>query len=369
MVGAVLREALKEYVRDAHLAERDLLAAQFQQPGAAIDYDRFAEAFAVSYLLPNYWKMAHAMHRAAPRDRTDIVDLGSGPGTAAWAALAWLASQPQPPRSIALHLVDRSERCLSLAGELSHHVLRSLPTLRTTIDIKQADLSGALQLPPDSLILLSHVLTEHPNNLDPLLSSVLLGRLQADVLIVEREDDDVWATIDRATKAGPWLRADSELHVDWHVETLLPEAGRKDRSLRTRWMLLTLPSSSPVARAAIGYFDAWRRQDVSRICEIFAADATYVHDPFERPLRGRDEIVRYWREEVLTQHNPRIEFHMLAAEDTRAIVEWTVRFERAGLDVTVSGVVILRIDPRREQIVELREYYHSAKIPMSQSDP
>lgn len=367
-VGNGLRDALRQYVRDDHVAERKLLSAQFQRPGKAIDYNRYAEAFAVSYLLPNYWKMAHAMQRAAPRDRSDIVDLGSGPGTAAWAALAWIASLPDPPESIDVHLVDRSERCLSLADELSSHVLKSLPpTLRPRINIRQADLRGVLQLPPDSLILLSHVLTEHRNDLDSLLASVMLGRPQGEVLIVEREDDDVWRSIDHTISDWPWSREADQLSVDWYVETLLPGLTR-DRGLRTRWMLLSHPGPSPVTRAALRYFEAWRLQDIKRVREIFAAEAMYAHDPFARPLHGRSEIVRYWREKVLTQRNPRIELHTLMTEDTEAIVEWTARFEQAKLAVAVSGVMIIRIDPRTEQIVELREYYHSAKAPMNASD-
>lgn len=365
-VGNGLRDALRQYVRDDHVAERKLLAAQFQRPDAAIDYDRYAEAFAVSFLLPNYWKMAHAMQRAAPRDRSDIVDLGSGPGTAAWAALAWIASLPDPPESIDVHLVDRSKRCLSLANELSSHVLKSLPTnVRPRINIRHADLRGVLQLPPDPLILMSHVLTEHRNNLDSLLASVLLGRPQGEVLIVEREDDDVWRSIDHTISDWPWSREADQLSVDWYVETLLPGLTRKNRSLRTRWMLLSHPRPSPVTRATLRYFEAWRLQDTERVREIFAAEATYAHDPFAPPLQGRSEIVRYWREKVLTQHSPRIELHTLMTDDTEAIVEWTARFGQAKLAVAVSGVMIIRIDPRTEQIVELREYYHSVKTPLS----
>lgn len=366
-MGEALQQAIEERARDEHAEERRELAKWFVSRGGPIDYERYAEAFAVAYLLPNYWKAAHALLRARPGSRTKVVDLGCGSGAAAWAALAWHASEADADESIELLLVDRSRRSLSLAEELGERVLASLPSLRYTIRVEHAELDAGTEVPSDSLILLSHVLTEHRNSLQPLLSSAARERAGGQLLIIERHDDDVWIDIDAAADSLHLARDGRE----WNrrVETLVTPSSHKAAGLRTRWMLLSRPETSSVVACVVArYFDAWRRQDVNRLNDVFAAEAKYMYDPFSAPLVGREAIMGYWRREVLSQQRPTVLLDSLTLTASEGIVEWTACFERENLSVEVRGMMVLRVDPDEERVVELREYYRTSKQPMGSAD-
>ena len=146
-MGNALDRALRQRVHRTHHDQSRHLAHWFENPDGAIDYDRYADAFAVSYLLPNYWKAAHALHSAAPRSRPNIVDLGSGSGAATWAALAWMADRSDAPDHVEIRLLDRSARALTLARELSEEVLASLPNLHARIRVEQTDLRDVAEVP------------------------------------------------------------------------------------------------------------------------------------------------------------------------------------------------------------------------------
>jgi ketosteroid isomerase-like protein len=362
-VADALKGALRRRVRDVHTTEHGHLAAWFDRPDEAIDYERYADAFAVSYLLPNYWKAAHALYRASPPATQTIVDLGAGSGAATWAALAWLASVPDRHEPPDIHLFDRSARSLTLARELGKHVLNSLPNLRVRLTVEKTDLREHPQLPADSLILMSHVLTEHRTELEPVLSSIVRGSLGRGVLIVERKDDEVWRHIDKVTNQWGMPSQSEHLHIEHAVESLIP-AAQKPGGLRTRWTLL-LPPDRQVDQIVCRYFNAWRRQDTKLVENVFTDDAIYMYHPFKRPLRGRLEIARYWREEVLTQEAPRITVNSLTTTGDHAVIEWTARFQRDAREVAVRGMMVLRLDVRSGQIAELREYYHSNKLPIT----
>jgi ketosteroid isomerase-like protein len=46
-----------------------------------------------------------------------------------------------------------------------------------------------------------------------------------------------------------------------------------------------------------GYSHAWGTYDEAEIGELFSADAVYFYNPFDEPVRGREEIVASWLED------------------------------------------------------------------------
>jgi SnoaL-like domain len=52
-----------------------------------------------------------------------------------------------------------------------------------------------------------------------------------------------------------------------------------------------------VSRWLAGYETAWRAPGNGGLARIFAADATYLRSPYERPVIGLDAIRRMWDEE------------------------------------------------------------------------
>jgi SAM-dependent methyltransferase len=298
--------------------------------------------------------------------RSKVVDLGCGSGAAAWAALAWLASvkdaeATESDSPLDVWLVDRSSRSLALADELSIRVLDALPNLKPTIHIRRADLRERPRVPNDSLILLSHVLTEHRHDLNALLFSMVRERPEEEVLIVERHDDDVWADIDHAAVRLRWYRGGEQISVDRRVQTLVPPPSHKAAGLRTRWMLLSHLEHPPVARLVARYFEIWRDQDVDRLSEVFAQDAKYTYEPFAESLVGLEAIAEYWRREVLPQVRLTITLDSLTLTASQGIVEWTASFERGRQRVEMRGMMVLLVNSSAERVIELREYYRTAK--------
>jgi ketosteroid isomerase-like protein len=45
------------------------------------------------------------------------------------------------------------------------------------------------------------------------------------------------------------------------------------------------------------YERAWRAEGTARLRDLFTADATYLHSPYEKPVAGLAEIARDWEAE------------------------------------------------------------------------
>src|ERR1700731_3200935 len=92
ITGTRFRDALCEEIRGflselrAEVSEAEVNEIPRLLGREQFSYDEYAKAFAVHYLWPNVFKTSEALTRAGIYGRS-IVDLGSGPGSAAIGAL------------------------------------------------------------------------------------------------------------------------------------------------------------------------------------------------------------------------------------------------------------------------------------------
>jgi len=52
-----------------------------------------------------------------------------------------------------------------------------------------------------------------------------------------------------------------------------------------------------VDRWLVDYVAAWKSYDRDQIAALFTEEIAYRYHPYDDPIRGRDEVVRAWREE------------------------------------------------------------------------
>jgi ubiquinone/menaquinone biosynthesis C-methylase UbiE len=157
---------------------------------APIDYDRFAEAFALHYLWPNTLKAKRAIESSKGLGRS-FIDLGCGPGSASLGALmASLDGGVRTPRKFLL--IDRSLKQIELAGDILKSVREGLG-MSFAIDVLQAD---ALELSISNLsvgydtVLISHLIRELDQESKRLTQQLASGvSANNRVVIIEQVDD------------------------------------------------------------------------------------------------------------------------------------------------------------------------------------
>jgi ketosteroid isomerase-like protein len=115
----------------------------------------------------------------------------------------------------------------------------------------------------------------------------------------------------------------------------------------------------PAALARIRrYFEQLRREDLARIGEIYAADATFK-DPFNE-VTGTHAIARIFEHMFDTLDEPRFVVHEVVAQGTQVFLTWDFLFRRGGTRYTVRGASHLRLaaDGRIEMH---RDYWDAAE--------
>lgn len=97
--------------------------------------------------------------------------------------------------------------------------------------------------------------------------------------------------------------------------------------------------------AASGWFElyksAWEHRDASAATALFAKDAEYSGDPFDAPLRGEEQIRRYWDEVASGQRTVgAVGYQLLSAQASTALVRWRAVFVRVapGQRVELEGI-------------------------------
>ena len=82
-----------------------------------------------------------------------------------------------------------------------------------------------------------------------------------------------------------------------------------------------------VSRWLAGYEAAWRAPGTGSLTEIFAADASYHHGPYEKPVVGLDAIGRMWDEERAGPDEAfTLNTEILAVDGSTAVVRADVRY-------------------------------------------
>ncbi len=105
--------------------------------------------------------------------------------------------------------------------------------------------------------------------------------------------------------------------------------------------------------------EAWENRDAQAAANLFSTDVSYREDPFGEPLRGREEVERYWREMIAEQEEVSVSFEVLAVTAERAVVNWQAHYTDAKTRerAVVNGVSVGRFN-REGLCREWLEWWH-----------
>jgi ketosteroid isomerase-like protein len=107
------------------------------------------------------------------------------------------------------------------------------------------------------------------------------------------------------------------------------------------------------------YRMAWETRDPDLVVTLFAQDATYQETPFTEPMRGREDIRRYWTRAVVSyQEQIRFGYEILAVTEVSSVAHWWASFVRISskTPVCLDGVFLLAFD-ETGLCRELREWW------------
>jgi hypothetical protein len=108
-----------------------------------------------------------------------------------------------------------------------------------------------------------------------------------------------------------------------------------------------------------GYARAWEAKDADGAAALFTEGCLYRDQPFGEPHHGRDGVRAYWTGVCSTQENARCRFGtpIASADGRHAAAEFWVTMRNFGSDVTLTGILFLRMDASG-LCEELREAWH-----------
>ena len=112
------------------------------------------------------------------------------------------------------------------------------------------------------------------------------------------------------------------------------------------------------------YGRAWVDGDPDQVVTLFTATATYREVPFDDPMRGRQEIRKYWQEGAAdSQKDVEFASQVWAVANDTAIAGWQARYtEKAtGARVELDGTFRLVFSGEQGalQCTILEEWWHS----------
>ena len=111
------------------------------------------------------------------------------------------------------------------------------------------------------------------------------------------------------------------------------------------------------------YGRAWINGDPEQVVALFTDTAVYRETPFAEPMRGRQQIRRYWQEGAAgAQENVTFSAQVWAVVDRTAIAGWQAGFWRkdSGVRVELDGTFRLTFDAERGALrcTRLEEWWH-----------
>jgi hypothetical protein len=108
-----------------------------------------------------------------------------------------------------------------------------------------------------------------------------------------------------------------------------------------------------------GYRRAWEGSDADLVVTLFTEDASYRSNPFEEPHLGHDGIRTYWGHVTSQQRDARVRMGRPFVDGDRVAVEWWTTMVSEGVEVTLPGCLLLRIEDDG-RCSDLREYWNFA---------
>jgi len=303
----------------------------------------------------NYWKAFYALSAAAPDPPATIIDLGSGAGSAASAAIAYYCDRGNLPEAdLQVVLVDRSRSQLELAVSA---VAATVNCLKVDVNVSVVHRESTDYYQPSSadLVIASHVITENRGAEDKFFTAAeSLVKPGGCLLLMERPDDPAWGAVWRSVRRAPARRQDGHATVP---------AGLLDQSITrdwtVHWVLVEVERRHLLAQTVRRYFNVWETHAVDRLGEVFSPHASYADKSDKEPMEGLWQIERYWHEEVLTQEHTETEIIDIWFAQDFAFIDWAARFTRRQRPYALRGTMALDFDPSTGLINRLREWYRS----------
>lgn len=120
------------------------------------------------------------------------------------------------------------------------------------------------------------------------------------------------------------------------------------------------------------YGSAWEHRDARAAVDLFDENAFYSVLPFTPPLRGRQELLKYWQHVTSSQEQVQFDFEIVAVGPAEGVVHWWASFlrpreqKRFGLD----GIFVLSLNAAG-RCSQFREWWHKreTQLPSGEKTP
>jgi nuclear transport factor 2 (NTF2) superfamily protein len=134
------------------------------------------------------------------------------------------------------------------------------------------------------------------------------------------------------------------------VDAAVPDAAlqgarRRNRAERlTRDCVLTVDPIDAASRWARVWHDAWEARDTEAIVALYVPDVRFSTEAFHTAYRGREGVRDYVSQAFAEEREPRVWVGAPIVDGDRAAIEWWAAVTENGIEITLSGVSILRFD-------------------------
>lgn len=116
------------------------------------------------------------------------------------------------------------------------------------------------------------------------------------------------------------------------------------------------------------YEEAWVEQNIDKILSIFTEDGIYHERVLKEPMKGHEEIRKYWQTKVCDEQSE-VKFRLLNyyIAGKTLIAEWEASFNSNIENNRIHIKEVAIMDIVGDKIKSLREYWQSEKIPLASS--
>jgi ketosteroid isomerase-like protein len=119
------------------------------------------------------------------------------------------------------------------------------------------------------------------------------------------------------------------------------------------------PGTRELGRSLIDTFGkGWSKPDLDLLTSVYTADAVFVETPFSEPIRGADEIRRWWRDVPFSQSEIRFSSGEIFAAGPWFSTEFKCVFRRKRTGEWVDARGAIFCETGGGLISEMRMYWH-----------
>ena len=107
------------------------------------------------------------------------------------------------------------------------------------------------------------------------------------------------------------------------------------------------------------YRQAWENRNPEAAAELYTEEGSYQVTPFVEPLRGREEIRKYWAEVARTEQDISFWYEILSVGEGFGVAHWRASFEITPqeLRTNLDGIFLIKLDATGK-CTSLQEWWH-----------